>query len=219
MTKDEYSQQKADIIAKLGMPERDFDQTPLNESAIQLKKLKTAYMLSLRSAKKQADKDAGQSQSPDTLAEFVKAVPSEKLRQAMNKALPPIFLEAHDLKGFTELEGNIVQAHFEDRSLNNEQLANRFGIKRQTVTALFNSREFKLLKLKYFELEAPEATRLAILHLLHDNDQKTAHRLAEHYGIIKAEKTDINITSKPIDDPEALKMLRELGDKLSGKDD
>lgn len=218
MTKDQFQQEKEAIIAKLGQPERDFDQTPLNESAIQLKKLKIAYMLSLRSAKKQADKEAGQSQAPDTLTDFVKAVPSERLRQAMNRALPPIFLEPHDLKAFTEVEAGIVQAHFEDRSLNNEQLANRFGIKRQTVTGLLNSREFKLLKLKYFEIEAPEATRLAILHLLHDNDQKTAHRLAEHYGIIKAEKQDINIMSKPIDDPEALKMLRELGDKLSNKD-
>jgi hypothetical protein len=204
MTPEELQAEIANIIALHGQPLRDFDGK--NEAA----RLIDALHMKNKIAKMQAGR-----KKADSLKDIVADVSAMTLKQYINKKLLPIYLEDKDLKQFNELEKQILQAHYEDSTLNNEQLANRFGVKRQQVTALFNSMEAKLLKIKLFERECPDKIRLALLHLIEDNDQKTTLRLAEHYGIVKAEKQDINITSKPIDDPEAIKMLRELGDKLS----
>lgn len=203
MTDEEYNLAKADIIKLHGEPVRDFDEK--NESARLIDQLNYKR----RAAAMQAGRKA-------KLSDIVSDVPVSQLRKYSALPLRPIYLEDKDLKQFTDLEKQILQAHYEDSTLNNEQLATRFGCKRQAITALFNSMEAKLLKIKLFERECPDKIRLALLHLVEDNDQKTTLRLAEHYGIVKAEKTDINITSKPIEDPEAMKLLRELGDKLSG---
>lgn len=200
MTNEEFELEKAKIIEVHGKPERDFDYK--NESA----KLIDALSYKMKAAKMQAGRK---------LKDIIADVPKDKLREYSAKPLRPIYLEEKDLKQFNDIEKAILQAHYEDSTLNNEQLAVRFNTTRQAVTALFNSMEAKLLKIKLFERECPDKIRLALLHLVEDNDQKTTLRLAEHYGIVKAEKQDINITSKPIDDPEAQRMLRELGDKFA----
>lgn len=202
MNDEEYNQAKADIIKLHGEPVRDFDEK--NEAARLIDQLNYKR----RAVAMQAGRK---------LKDIVSDVPSSQLKKYSAVPLRPIYLEDKDLKQFNDIEKAILQAHYEDSTLNNEQLATRFGVKRQQVTALFNSMEAKLLKIKLFERECPDKIRLALLHLVEDNDQKTTLRLAEHYGIVKAEKTDINITSKPIEDPEAQKMLRELGDRLSEK--
>ena len=202
MTPEELKIEIDKIIELHGQPVRDFDFK--NESA----KLIDALHMRNKIAKMQAGRKKN-----DSLKDIVNDVPAAKLREYSAKPLKPIYLEEKDLKQFNELEKQILQAHYEDSTLNNEQLANRFGLSRQQVTALFNSTEAKLLKIKLFERECPDKIRLALLHLIEDNDQKTTLRLAEHYNIIKAEKTELNITNKPIEDPEAMKMLQELGDK------
>lgn len=202
MTDDEYCQAKADIIKLHGEPIRDFDSK--NESA--------RLIDQLNYKRRAAAMKAGRERK---LSDIVKDVPKEQLKAYSGKPLRPIYLEDKDLKQFSDLERQILQAHYEDSTLNNEQLATRFGVSRQQVTALFNSTEAKLLKIKLFERECPDKVRLALLHLVEDNDQKTTLRLAEHYNIVKAEKQDINIVSKPIEDPAAQKMLRELGDRMS----
>ncbi len=203
MTKEEYEIEKAKIIATLGEPVRDFDYK--NESARLIDELKKQRQETGKQEKK-------------GLKEFIAEVPKERLAKAAAKALPPMYIADHDLKGFTDLEAAVIVAHYADRSLNNEELARQCNTKRQTVTALFHSQAFKVLRAKYFDIEMPPAAQNAALHLVHDNDQKTTLRMMEHYGLIKAEKQDINITSKPIEDPAAMKMLRELGDKLAGGD-
>lgn len=203
MTKEEKDKQILDVIALLGEPEFDFDQTPLNESAKRIKAIRAAFKSEKMKAQ-HAEKAAFEKTFEPKLLE------STKLFQAK-----PIYIDDIDLKGFTELERAIIEAHFENRDLNQQQLSRVFNLPRQTITKLFHSPAFKILKVKYYEYVMPGKLMLATEKLVDLGHEKTILQLNEHYGIVKPKQTDINIVSKPIEDPEALKMLRELGDKLS----
>ncbi len=204
MTKDELDKAVADVKGLLGDPEFDFDQTPLNESAKKIKELRSQFKSEKMKEQHAAKKALEQSFNADE-RKLVESLPAK-----------PIYIEEHDLKGFSELERAIIEGYYENRSLNQQELARRFNVPRQTITALFHSTKFNLLRIKYYEFTMPSKLMLATEKLVDAGHEKTILRLNEHYGIIKAERSDINITSKPIDDPEAMKMLKELGDKLSG---
>lgn len=206
MTKEEKDKQIADVIALLGKPEFDFDQTPLNEAAKKIKDIRSQFKSEHMKAQHEAKKAFEKSFEPKTL-EAAKLFPAK-----------PIYIDDNDLKGFTELERAVIEAHFENRDLNQQQLSRAFDLPRQTITKLFHSAAFKILKVKYYEYVMPSKLMLATEKLVDAGHEKTILRLNEHYGIIKAEKTDINITSKPIEDVEAMRLLRELGDKLSSKE-
>lgn len=200
MTKQELEVQITQIKQTLGEPEWDFDRTPMNESAKKIKELRGMFQSQQTKERWEGKKSLKNLLDP------------EELKLAKTLPAPPIYLEQHDLKGFTDLEKAIVEAHFENRNLNQQDLAKQFNVARQTITALFHSPKFNVLRIKYYDLELPAELRLAIAKLVKAGNEKTILRLAEHYGIIKAEKTDINIVSKPIEDPEMLKVLKELGD-------
>ncbi len=59
-------------------------------------------------------------------------------------------------------------------------------------------------------IEASQALRTA----MKEGDSKIITRVAEHYNVLKSEKLELEV-NKPIEDPVALKMLKELGDKLA----
>ncbi len=205
MTKEERDQQINEVKKLLGEPDFDFDQTPLNEAAKKIKEIKGQFKSERMKEQWEAKKAVEQHFSKEDL----KAVASLPAK--------PIYIEDHDLKGFTELERAIIEAHYEDRNLNQQDLSRRFNIPRQTITKLFHSVQFNALRIKYYEFTMPSKLMLATEKLVDAGHEKTILRLNEHYGIIKAEKQDINIVSQPIQDPEAIKMLQELGDKLSGE--
>lgn len=205
MTPEEYQQAKADIIAQHGQPVRDFDEK--NESARLIDKLnyemKAKKLLAARQAKR------------ESLNDFVDNLPKSEVRKAVLSRGEAIDLEEHDLGSFSDLEKDVIRAYFDDDTLTHSQLARKFDVTRGTITKLFHSQAFEALEIKYFNFIATRKTRRAVLHLLQAEHEKTVHRMGEHFGIIKAERQDVNIISKPIEDPDALKMLKELGDKLA----
>ncbi len=205
MTKEERDSQIEEVKKLLGEPDFDYDQTPLNESAKKIKEIRGAFKSERMKAQWEEKKKVEEHFS------------KEDLKQAASLPAKPIYIADHDLKGFSELERAIIEAYYEDRNLNQQELSKRFGLPRQTITKLFHSTQFNALRIKYYEYTMPSKLMLATEKLVDAGHEKTILRLNEHYGIIKAEKTDINITSKPIEDPEAIKILRELGDKLSGE--
>lgn len=207
MTKEQLDQQINEIKQTLGEPEFDFDRTPLNESAKKIKELRAVFQSEQKKKDWEEKKALKNFLSPD------------ELRQTKDLPAPPIYLEDHDLKGFTAVEAAIIEAHFENRNLNQQQLAKQFGVERQTITALFHNQRFNMLRIKYFDNEMPSELRLALAKLVKAGDQKTVLRLAEHYQMIKAEKQELNIVSKPIEDPEALKMLRDIARKRLDSED
>ncbi len=206
MTSEEKEKQIQEITALLGKPEFDFDQTPLNESAKKIKDIRSAFKSEKMKEQHAAKKALEQAFNSDE-RKLVESLPAK-----------PIYIEEHDLKGFTELERAIIEGYYENRSLNQQELAKRFNVQRQTITALFHSTKFNLLRIKYYEFTMPSKLMLATEKLVDAGHEKTILRLNEHYGIIKAEKQDINITSKPLEDAVAIKLLKELGDKLSNND-
>lgn len=205
MTPEEYKQQKAEIEKLLGKPEYDFDQSPLNEAAKKTKELKSVFKSSQMKAQWESKK------------QLEKTFSTEDIKLANSLPAAPVYIADHDLKGFSELEASVIEAYYENRNLSHQELAKRFNIPRQTITALLHSPRFNTLRIKYYEFTMPSKLMLATEKLVDAGHEKTILRLNEHYGIIKAERSDINITSKPIEDLEAQKMLRELGDKLSEK--
>ena len=201
MNKQELDKQISDIEALLGKADFDFDRTPLNESAKKIKELRSQYQSEMKRKQWEEAKAVKNFLSP------------EDVKATKDLPAPPIYLEEHDLKGFTGVEAAIIEAYFENRNLNHQQLAKQFSVPRQTITALMHSTKFNLLRVKYTDMELPADVRLALGKLVKAGDQKTVLRLAEHYGIIKAEKQDVNITNKPIEDLEIIKLLQELGRK------
>ncbi len=206
MTKDERDKQIEETKALLGKPEYDFDQTPLNESAKKIKEIRAAFS-SEKMKQQWADKKAFEKTFEPKTLEAAKLIPAK-----------PIYIDDNDLKSFSEIERAVIEAHYENRDLNQQELAARFNLPRQTITKLFRSAQFNVLRVKYYEFVMPGKLMLATEKLVDAGHEKTILRLNEHYGIIKAEKQDINIISKPIEDTEALKLLQEMGDKLADKD-
>ena len=177
----------------------------MNESAKKIKELRSAFksekMKEQHEARREMEKSFGR-----------------EIQDAKSYPAKPVYVDDHDLKGFTDIEKAVIEAYYENRDQNHQQLAKSFGIARQTVTALFNSAQFKALAVKYYEFVMPSKLRLATEKLVDAGHEKTILRLNEHYGIIKAEKMDLNVTNKPIEDPEALQLLKELGEKMRKKD-
>lgn len=207
MTNEDFELEKQKIINEFGKPERDWDPNLWNESAKRIKALTERKRMEALADKRKAKQEY--------LADLFKDIPKEQYKQIMKQPLPAIYIEDHDLKAFQDIEKEIIRYHFENRDSTNKELATYFNTNPQRITALFHSIQFKALEIKYHEARIPAKLRNALERLVDADHEKTVLRLSEHYGIVKAEKQDINITSKPIEDPEAIRLLRELGDRVA----
>lgn len=204
MTKEEYNTQKEQIAKEYGLPEYDMGD-PINESARKHKELLSLYRLS--NLKEKRDKETKELK---TLAQTAK----DNKKEYIEHSVAPTFLTNKDLESFNSREKDIIIAYFEDFSLTSKELSNRFGLPHQTISALFRTMQFKILYTKVFDQLLPLESLVALRQAMKNGDSKVSLRIAEHYGILKNEQKDVNVLSKPIDDPKAHEMLNQLADKI-----
>lgn len=215
MDKQEYELAKAKIVQEYGQPENDYDRAPMNESARRIAELHTVYMIACRKAKKLLDREAGQKQAPQGLEEINAAVPKDSVKEYLAMPVPPVFIPESDLIAFNKWERAVLIDHFEHLNLTHTELARRHGVSQQKVTGLLNMEAVGMLQTRVFARILPVETYKGLLQALASKNHQVALRLAEHFGIIKGEETTLNLANSVIQDPEAIKMLKELGDKLA----
>lgn len=206
MERSDFDKLKAEIIQKFGKPESD-NGTPLNESARRISELCIQY----RVARNQESRAKAKETKLKLAAELAKEK-SEDARYEQVQA-EPVFLSDKDMLPFTEQEALIVRDKFENFNIKDNQLAHRHHTTVQKVTALWTTEAFKYLQLKLQDKILPMIAFNSLMRFA-KTDAKVALRIAEHYKMLKSETLDINNTIKPIEDPEALKRLKELGDNL-----
>jgi hypothetical protein len=199
MTDQEYQAMKAEIIAKFGQPEYDM-RDPVNESARLIAKLVARKSVEDRAAtKKQKSEFAQLVGSLDKTAE----------------TLPAPDINDNDLTAFDETERQLITAYFSDLNQSPKTLATRFNVNYQMITALFKSDRFKILYKKVFDSILPLEGLIALRALLKKGDTKAVLETLRHYGLIKTEAVDVNITrSTPIEDVAAVDLLKKIGDSI-----
>lgn len=211
MTKEEYTEGKKRIVETFGVPEYD-NHAAVNESAKRCTKLLTEYRLSCRAKQLKEDKETDIRQK----AELSELATQDVKRKYSVFDIPEICINENDLAPFDDVEIDVITNHFENMSLAHKQLAIKSNVSRQVVTALLSSPAYRLLEAKVFDKLMPTETRMALLRAVRGLDSKITQRMAEHYKILNPEKLEVDL-NKPIDDPEALKLLKEIGDKLVDK--
>ncbi len=219
MTKEEYKALSDKIIVEYGKPEYN-NYEPVNESAVKIKVLLSEYRMSTmanarrahsENAKLEREKDNNLKRVNEGLKDIAEDIPNKYKAYA----IPELFLTESDLIPFNEKEKELLHEHFTNLTLSNKQLAIKCNVSTQHVTALLNSTAVQILNQKVFDKLLPLEALKSILKALRANDSKVSLEVARHYKLIQNETSDINVISKPINDPEAIKMLKELGDKLA----
>ena len=200
MDKLEYLKLKHDVINRFGKPEYDLGE-PINESAKELKKLYKAYksdeMVKRNADKKQALDEKEQKQ----------VVKQYRLTQAV-----PIDLSENDLQAFTPKEREIIIDYFHNTNLTPTELV-RSGFSVQKIVALMRSGPFTVLAARVFEYLMPIEVRNAALKAVREGDKRLIERFAEQTGVLKNQEINMNI-NKPLEDPELLKKLKDIGDSI-----
>lgn len=216
MTKDQYELLKAEIINKYGVPVRDtFSPELNNESANKLNALKGEYLNSCRAASLDAKRILrAKNESLKEIAADIKPRGVDDPDYIRRKP-DPCYVMSSDLLAFDEKEKDIIVTYFENQSLTPHQLSNQFGMSRQKVMALLNSPAFKVIYSKVYDRLLPIESLMAIRAKMKDGDSKVILEVARNYGLIKNEGLDITNRVKPIEDPEAIKLLKELGNRMS----
>lgn len=201
MDKTEYLKLQQEIIQRLGKPEKDFDGTPLNESARELKKLYSAYC-SERNKERQ-----------ETKKQLLNEVEQKEIVK-INRLKPsvPIELTENDLILFKDIEKQVVIDYFHNTNLTPKDLE-RKGFSTQKVVALMRSGPFTVLAAKVFDHLMPIEVRNACLKAVREGDKRLIERFSEQYGVLKNQEMTLNV-NKPIEDPILQQKLKELGDSL-----
>jgi len=212
--KQQFEIEKAKIIAIHGKPEYDMRE-PVNEAAKLCSELHKSYLNDCRVAARLKAKELGQHQAPETLEDIEKAIPKELKHKYSSIPLPSFYLTEQDLKEFNGVERELLHLHFKDLELDTKALADRFGLTRQRVAALLKSNAVQLLTFRLLKQNAGLETWKGLFRAMKANDSKILLRMAEYLSILPKEETNLNINTKPITDPTAMKLLQELGDKLA----
>ena len=213
MELNEYKKQQEEIIKKYGQPEHEMAE-PINESARLLRELKKQQAKEVFEAKKAAAKELGQKQAPEGLVAIEKAIPPALKQEYESVSLYGREIPEEYLSKFKEKEKDVLRAHYMDDRLSHTQLAHKFGMSRQQVTALLKSGEARLLESRMFNQEAPSECMKSLLKAIKAGDSKTVIEVSRHFGVLRNEKLELSV-QKPIQDPEAQRLLRELGDRMA----
>lgn len=200
MTKAEYHELKAKIVTEYGEAEWDMGQ-PVNESARRLNELATTYRVGAITEAAKKRKELRE------LADSAEQVKSEKSYKSLGACL-----DKQDLAPFTTKECGVLESFFENPNQTDKELGHKHGVTYQFVVALKKSLAFKMLYNKVLDRLLPIEAGFALRKAINSGDSQIIRRVAEHYGLLKAEQTDLTIKPKEINDPEVMKMLRELGD-------
>lgn len=200
MNKEQYELRKKEIIERLGVPEYDM-RDPVNDSARELSKLTTEFK---------------------AIQRFEKVLNEDEQKKIVKKyaSVPavPIYLTDTDLELFTEQERPVVEDYFQDRNQTALELSKKHkGYTRNKVVALLRSGPFSTLCNRVFGPLAVLELQNAILKAIRDGDTKIIERMAEQMGVMKSPELKLNI-NKPLqfeDNPEIMKQIKELGDRLA----
>lgn len=216
MTKEEFEQLSKEIKEKHGKPEWE-EWQPMNESARQLMTLRTEYRMRLVASRRKERLDAGEKMRPEGLKEIAEGVLKDKAKAMLVErvGIPELFLNENDVRGFSMTEKEILHSYFNDLTLKPKQLAVKHQVSYQQVVALLDSTAFKILYTKVFDRILPFESLIALRQAMRKGDSKVSLEIARHYKLIQDETVNVNGLSKPIDDPKALTMLKDLGDKLA----
>jgi hypothetical protein len=193
MTNEEYQQKKDEVKKRLGEPTYDVG-LPTNESARELDKLRRQKQIESR------QKNRIEEAADIALADKVNSV---------SKAIP-IELTDNDLLPFDETEQKILRIHCADTNLDWRAVARLAETTTHKVTSLVRSGRYKVLADKLFNHLAPMMAQASILKAMKGGNTQVTLRVAEHFNILKSEELKI---VKPIDDPELLRKLKEIGDQ------
>ena len=193
MTKQEKDKQKEEIIAKYGEPLWDM-RDPLNESARQLKALKEA-----RTAEtKGFNKTSFQAQAVKVLSESVD-------------------LTEEDLRKFDKLEREIVKAYFQDQTLSNRALADRFDVPFQKIVALLRDDRVTDLEIAHFKILGRKKAMKMALRKMDEGDAKMVLEIIKELDLLPASKSIDNTPQyQTIEDPKLEKLLRKTGAWYAG---
>lgn len=213
MTKDQLTLRTQEIINTHGKPTWDMSQ-PVNESARLLVQLRTEYRMEALANKKQAAKAKGQDQKADGIDEIAQLADKEnpKYKQAHIGA---IGLDESDLKLFTPKEQEILIFYFDNPEESIKNIAKRFGWNYQKMTSFLRSQAVVQLEDRTFTKAIRSRNWKALARAQAAGDSRVIQRLGEHFKQISSEKLELNVVNKPIEDPEVVRVLRELGDKAS----
>jgi hypothetical protein len=207
MTKEELQAETLKIEQQFGKAEWD-NYAPGNESARKIQELRKAFHVERAGSRPNARKP---------LKAISDGLDKHQVKQLLSQPIPELFLSKQDLSYFTDLESKILVDKFSNYNQSDKELALKHNTSYQFVTALLASPAYKLLYTKkYYEI-LPIESLIALRMAMKAGDVKAALELARHFKLIQNEQSDVNINSKTIDDPLAVKMLKELGDSLATK--
>lgn len=205
-----YKKQKELIIKQYGQPERDFDRTPLNESAKRIDQL-NAVKLQAYNEDKQAKKLLRLSAKIKENKAFVVQVPEQLIR-------------AEWLITFTEPQKLIITQWLKNTEQTPKQIADAIASTIPAVRTLMSLEAFKMLKAHLAQaykelLPIPALARLREL-LFSDNESVSkdiAKLVLMDAGLFKPEMAEATKTEKSMD-AETEKKLKELADRMLGID-
>ena len=216
MDKKEYETLKAKIIQEYGKPEYEMHK-PINESASKIQAIQTQYRLDNISKARYERKEKEYLQGSNSLKSLASGLTEDQRRVAVSSPVPELFINESYLIPFTDKEKEILKLHYYNLNLTNNELGRKCNVSRQFVTALLDSPAVAILNTKIFDKLLPLEACKSILRLVQHDDKTVTLRVAEHYKLLQSQSTEMNIVSKPIDDPNTLKMLKEMGDELADK--
>lgn len=205
MTDQEYQDKKAEIIQKYGEPEYDMHQ-PQNESARLLSQLKFEKANAARGAKPPVRRDArAKSEAELSLELYIQSLPDPDINDT-------------DLINFTDVEKRIIKETFSNLLRPHKEVATACSTTYQKVTAFIKTTPYLVLRNKAFNNVLELETLLTLRSLLQKGDTKIALELGRKYGFINKEAVDVNINkSTPIEDVDAINLLKKIGDASAKK--
>lgn len=217
MTRTEYLNQKASIIKSHGEPEWDFDRSPKNKAAEEIKSLNLSYARASRQNKKNKALASNSSNSTDNKDMMDKSTISDtNTRHTEMAVVIPIKLEPF-LAQFTEEEQSIIKVAANFPYMNSQEMAELVQTTRQKVAAFLDSDryiEFRGRLLKELQDETPIRVYARLERLSKSSDPKVALDASKQlmsFSGLHDKKKEETVEKDNIKDPIMAEYLRLLG--------
>lgn len=207
MTKEEKQKKRAEIIRLHGEPNSTYDEP--NESRRLINALDHEYRMS-RLAEARAKKSE--------LNKLADDIPEEKKRELRSTPALPVFLVEDDLKPFDPEERKILLCYFEDMNQDDKSIADKIGVSHQRVTKVKRLPAVGQLRNRAYDYILKAENAMMIRKLQLQGDTKIVVELGKKYGNLEKDNLEITNRIKPIEDPELIRMLKEIADRSEKRD-
>ncbi len=196
-----YAQESAKIIETHGQPNKSEESKRLHKNLRQAKSRKLRELKSQR-----------------TIEDIKAQIQSSTIDQVSLK------WNVEDLAAYDPIEQLILMKHFSNMALSNSDIAKSLHeeqVSSQQVTALLERSDVNDLVNRLFAADIGKALQIALMKGLASVDNRQWVDIALKHGFsptgTKVGTCDHQL-SKPIEDPEAMRLLQELGDRLATKE-